>query len=215
MGKKVDKGTRPVTSEGRGEVVDLPGCWSAPRTSELVMRLLRGEALDAGVPRPPGAATWARGLEARVPRTWRPWADPRTRARDSAHVSREPGAVHTNLRVSAFYCDSAATLLVNGQVVAAAQEERFMRKKPGHLFPIYVVSYCVAEAGLSPADLYYVGFDDRPCAKTETYAPFGPLGQALELHAASRIRTTSSAHGQFVLAEILRQEPSKLGLLPF
>jgi transposase len=47
MGKKADKGTRPVTSEGSGEATDLPERWSAPRKSELVMRLLRGEALDA------------------------------------------------------------------------------------------------------------------------------------------------------------------------
>ena len=47
MGKKADKGTRPVTSEGPGEAADLPERWSAPRKSELVMRLLRGEALDA------------------------------------------------------------------------------------------------------------------------------------------------------------------------
>jgi len=47
MGKKADKGTRPVTAEGPGEAADLPERWSAPRKSELVMQLLRGEALDA------------------------------------------------------------------------------------------------------------------------------------------------------------------------
>jgi transposase len=47
MGKKADKGTRPATSEGAGEEADLPERWSAQRKTELVMRLLRGEALDA------------------------------------------------------------------------------------------------------------------------------------------------------------------------
>lgn len=55
MGKKADKGTRPVTSEGPGDAADLPERWSAPRKSELVMRLLRGEALDAVARAKPGA----------------------------------------------------------------------------------------------------------------------------------------------------------------
>ncbi len=84
------------------------------------------------------------------------------------------------LGISAFYHDSAAALVVDGKVVAAAQEERFTRKKHDHQFPHRAVEYCLREAGISPADLDYVGFYDKPRAKfdrlIETYAAFAPRG---------------------------------------
>jgi carbamoyltransferase len=84
------------------------------------------------------------------------------------------------LGVSAFYHDSAAALLVDGEIVAAAQEERFSRKKHDHRFPVNAVEYCLKEAGIGPADLDYVGFYDKPSAKfdrlIETYAAFAPAG---------------------------------------
>jgi hypothetical protein len=79
------------------------------------------------------------------------------------------------LGISAFYHDSAAALVVDGQIVAAAQEERFTRVKHDHRFPI---KYCLREGRISPADLDYVGFYDKPLAKfdrlIETYVTFAP-----------------------------------------
>jgi carbamoyltransferase len=82
------------------------------------------------------------------------------------------------LGISAFYHDSAAALVVDGQIVAAAQEERFTRVKHDHRFPINAVEYCLQEGSISPADLDYVGFYDKPLAKfdrlIETYVAFAP-----------------------------------------
>jgi len=84
------------------------------------------------------------------------------------------------LGISAFYHDSAAALVVDGQVVAAAQEERFTRKKHDHEFPVHAIQYCLEEAGLKPEQLDYVGFYDKPFLKferlLETYLAFAPAG---------------------------------------
>ena len=61
------------------------------------------------------------------------------------------------LGISAFYHDSAAALVVDGTVVAAAQEERFSRKKHDHDFPQQAIDYCLQHAGLTPPELDYVG----------------------------------------------------------
>jgi len=84
------------------------------------------------------------------------------------------------LGISAYYHDSAATLVVDGEVVAAAQEERFTRIKHDHGFPSHAIAYCLREAGLTAADLDYVGFYDKPFLKferlLETYLGFVPEG---------------------------------------
>ena len=84
------------------------------------------------------------------------------------------------LGVSAFYHDSAAALVVDGEIVAAAQEERFTRKKHDPAFPVNAIDYCLAEAGLKPSQLDYVGFYDKPMRKferlLETYLAFAPGG---------------------------------------
>ncbi len=84
------------------------------------------------------------------------------------------------LGISAFYHDSAACLLVDGEIVAAAQEERFTRVKHDHNFPLQAVRYCLREAGLTANDLYYVGFYDKPLLKfdrlLETYLDYAPSG---------------------------------------
>src|SRR4051794_28075049 len=84
------------------------------------------------------------------------------------------------LGISAFYHDSAAALLRDGEIVAAAQEERFTRKKHDHRFPARAVEYVLREAGITPVDLDYVGFYDKPRTKferlVETYAAFAPQG---------------------------------------
>ncbi len=84
------------------------------------------------------------------------------------------------LGISAFYHDSAAALIVDGEIVAAAQEERFSRTKHDHRFPVEAISYCLGEAGLEAQDLDYVGFYDKPFLKferlLETYLSFVPVG---------------------------------------
>jgi carbamoyltransferase len=84
------------------------------------------------------------------------------------------------LGISAYYHDSAAALVIDGDIVAAAQEERFTRVKHDHDFPTRAVEYCLAEAGLSPAQLDYVVFYDKPLLKfdrlLETYFAFAPAG---------------------------------------
>ena len=84
------------------------------------------------------------------------------------------------LGISAFYHDSAAALVVDGRIVAAAQEERFTRKKHDPGFPARAIAYCLREAGLTPADLDYVAFYDKPLTKferiLETYLAFAPRG---------------------------------------
>lgn len=84
------------------------------------------------------------------------------------------------LGLSAFYHDSAAALLVDGRIVAAAQEERFTRKKHDPNFPRHAIEYCLAEAGINASEIDYVGFYDKPFMKferlLETYLSYAPAG---------------------------------------
>ncbi|HEU6453050.1 MAG TPA: carbamoyltransferase [Gemmatimonadaceae bacterium] len=84
------------------------------------------------------------------------------------------------LGISAFYHDSAAALLDGGQIVAAAQEERFTRVKGDHRFPSRAIRYCLAEGGLVARDLDAVAFYDKPLLKferlLETYMMYAPVG---------------------------------------
>ena len=84
------------------------------------------------------------------------------------------------LGVSAFYHDSAAALVVDGKIIAAAQEERFTRKKHDSGFPAEAVRYCLAEGGITLGDVDHVAFYDKPFLKferlLETYLTFAPRG---------------------------------------
>ncbi|MEW6246127.1 MAG: carbamoyltransferase [Nitrospirota bacterium] len=84
------------------------------------------------------------------------------------------------LGISAYYHDSAACLVTDGDIVAAAQEERFTRKKHDPRFPIHAVGYCLKEGGVSLSDLKYIVFYDKPLVKferiLETYLAFAPKG---------------------------------------
>ena len=84
------------------------------------------------------------------------------------------------LGLSAFYHDSAACLLRDGEVIAAAQEERFTRKKGDASFPAHAVDYCLKAGGIRTSDLAYVGFYDKPLLKferiLETYLGVAPRG---------------------------------------
>src|SRR5690348_7606805 len=86
----------------------------------------------------------------------------------------------TILGISAYYHDSAACLVRDGEIVAAAQEERFTRKKHDAGFPTHAVEYCLREAGIRAADLEYVGFYDKPLLKferlLENYCGVAPRG---------------------------------------
>ncbi len=84
------------------------------------------------------------------------------------------------LGISAYYHDSAAALLRDGEILAAAQEERFTRVKHDHSFPRLAIRSCLDEAGIGAADLDYVAFYDKPLLKferiLETYLAFAPFG---------------------------------------
>ena len=84
------------------------------------------------------------------------------------------------LGISAFYHDSAAALVIDGEIVAAAQEERFTRKKHDFSFPKHAAKFCLEHAGITGRDLNYVGFYDKPFLKferlLETYLAYAPFG---------------------------------------
>ncbi len=84
------------------------------------------------------------------------------------------------LGISAFYHDSAACLLRDGEIIAAGSEERFTRKKGDSAFPAEAVSFCLRQAGITQADIDYVGFYDKPLLKferiLETYLGVAPGG---------------------------------------
>jgi carbamoyltransferase len=84
------------------------------------------------------------------------------------------------LGISAYYHDSAACLVEDGRVVAAAQEERFTRKKHDAAFPLKAVEYCLREAGITPSQIDHVGFYEKPLIKfgrlLETYIACAPQG---------------------------------------
>ena len=91
------------------------------------------------------------------------------------------------LGISAYYHDSAAALIVDGRIVAAAQEERFTRKKHDAGFPRHAVVACLQQAGVRPQEIDYVAFYDKPFLKferlLETYLAFAPRGFSSFRHA--------------------------------
>lgn len=84
------------------------------------------------------------------------------------------------LGISAYYHDSAACLVKDGEIIAAAQEERFTRKKHDFNFPFQAIRYCLNAAGISSNDLNYVAFYDKPFIKferlLESYLTYAPIG---------------------------------------
>ena len=84
------------------------------------------------------------------------------------------------LGISAFYHDSAACLVKDGKIIAAAQEERFTRKKHDYRFPSEASKFCLEYAGISIEDIDYVAFYDKPFLKferlLETYLVYAPVG---------------------------------------
>src|SRR3990167_3823011 len=84
------------------------------------------------------------------------------------------------LGTSCYYHDSAAALIKDGEIIAAAQEERFTRKKHDFHFPHNAIKYCLSEAGIGVNDINFVGFYDKPFVKferiLETYLSVAPMG---------------------------------------
>ena len=84
------------------------------------------------------------------------------------------------LGISAFYHDSAATLLRDGQILAAAQEERFSRRKNDERFPQHAIKFCLRFGGLKPEQIDAVVFYDKPITKfarmLESYLAVAPFG---------------------------------------
>ena len=84
------------------------------------------------------------------------------------------------LGISAFYHDSAAAVVEDGEIIAAAQEERFSRKKHDSRFPRHAIDYCLEAARATPQDIDFVAFYDKPFVKferlLETYIAFAPRG---------------------------------------
>src|SRR5258707_1105042 len=124
---------------------------------------------------------------------WRGWdsdTSPRRQPSSRSYIRRRrnycqptpPLAMRSEniLGLSAYYHDSAACLLRDGEIVAAAQEERFSRKKGDERFPANAVEYCLREGGISIADVTHVGFYDKPLLKferiLETYLGVAPRG---------------------------------------
>jgi carbamoyltransferase len=115
------------------------------------------------------------------------WRIPRRLSRYGLKAREGASLVTAVLGISAYYHDSAAALVVDGRIVAAAQEERFTRKKHDHEFPTNAIEYCLSQAGLKPEQVDYCGFYDKPLLKferlLETYLGFAPSGFASFCHA--------------------------------
>ncbi|MEA1048877.1 carbamoyltransferase [Lamprobacter modestohalophilus] len=117
------------------------------------------------------------------------------------------------LGISAFYHDSAAALVRDGEVLAAAQQERFSRKKHDAAFPAEAIRYCLDEAGMALAELDQVVFYDKPLIKferlLETYLSYAPRG----------LRSFITAmpiwlKEKLFLKDLLKKELAKLGAVP-
>ena len=102
------------------------------------------------------------------------------RVHESHHFLLSLTSMTAILGISAFYHDSAAALVVDGETVAAAQEERFTRKKHDSRMPISAIEYCLESSGIQVEDLDFVGFYDKPLTKferlLETYLAYVPRG---------------------------------------
>lgn len=117
------------------------------------------------------------------------------------------------LGISAYYHDSAAALIVDGEIIAAAQEERFSRKKHDSGFPANAIIYCLKEAGLQLSDVTHIVYYDKPFIKferlIETYLAFAPRGFK-SFFSAIPVWLKEKLY----LKKTMRRELSKLGGIP-
>ncbi len=114
------------------------------------------------------------------------------------------------LGISAYYHDSAASIIIDGNIIAAAQEERFTRKKHDSSFPINAIKYVLAEAGIEYNDLTAISFYDKPFIKferlLETYHAFAPKGLVSFLSAIP-----VWIKEKLFMKKMMKEELSKLG----
>jgi carbamoyltransferase len=100
--------------------------------------------------------------------------------RSTVHCFRPSRITVNSLGISAYYHDSAGCLVRDGEIVAAAQQERFSCKKHDAYFPAHALRYCLAEGGLALADVDHVVLYDKPLIKferlLETYLAYAPKG---------------------------------------
>ena len=99
------------------------------------------------------------------------------------------------LGISAFYHDSAACLVKDGEIVAAAQEERFTRIKHDHSFPSNAINYCLKESGIDVTEIKFVSFYEKPFIKKWWLAPIIVF---LVLFGALLVLTEGSAVAPFI-----------------
>src|SRR5262249_42096123 len=109
------------------------------------------------------------------------WVKVRSSSAFLTAVPKREEAMTTHiLGISAYYHDSAACLLRDGQIIAAAQQERFTRKKHDAGFPDQAIDYCLRQGGISLTDLHSIVFYDKPLVNferlVETYVAFAPRG---------------------------------------
>ncbi len=121
------------------------------------------------------------------------------------------------LGISAFYHDSAAALLRDGEIVAAAQEERFTRKKHDSDFPAKAVEFALRTAGITAADIDFVAFYDKPILKfhrlLETYLAFAPVGLR-SFRKAVPVWLGEKLHMRRMLTRSLGQKPKNRYVFP-
>src|SRR6267143_5651371 len=135
---------------------------------------------SSGVSKSHGRGRWCATNVRSIINPWRPRNPGVPNQASQPREALEERAMTDILGISAFYHDSAACLVRDGEIVAAAQEERFTRKKHDPGFPTQSVRYCLREGGVSLNDLRYVAFYDKPLVKferlLETYLAFAPRG---------------------------------------
>ena len=192
---------RPVAAEVIGAIASLVALAALASPLGLYKLLQRG--LDVFAHAVGAAVTWVlmtllffvvflpaglilRRGEARITRGRRPAPrdlldrDRRARERADPRVLRQAVLTMKLLGISCYYHDSAACLVDAGRIVAAAQEERFTRKKHDEGFPTNAVRYCLAEGGVGTGELDGVVFYDKPLLKfhriLETYLAVAPKG---------------------------------------
>ena len=114
------------------------------------------------------------------------------------------------LGISAYYHDSAASIIIDGEIIAAAQEERFTRKKQDSSFPLNAAKYVLSEAGIGYNDLTAISFYDKPYIKferlLETYHAFAPKGLISFLSAVP-----VWIKEKLFMKKMLKEELNKLG----
>jgi carbamoyltransferase len=125
------------------------------------------------------------------------------------------GLIMDILGISAFYHDSAACLIRDGRILAAAQEERFSRKKHDAGFPSAAIRFCLEKGGVGLADIDHVVFYDKPLLKferlLETYLAYAPAPGGLRSFLTSMPVWLNE---KLNLKSLLRQELAAIGTIP-